>query len=137
MKLILIIVTFLSYHISFSQDIKREREIFDCVENQTNYDTPPTFKGDSTRMQKYIQKRLRYPSEAIRADIEGKVYIRFSVSKKGKIDSLDVLKSIGFGCDEEALRIVKTMQKWTPAKNKNIFVSSHYVVPVIFKLDKE
>jgi protein TonB len=52
----------------------------------------------------------------MRANVEGKVYIRFSVSKKGKIDSLDVLKSIGFGCDEEALRIVKTMQKWTPAK---------------------
>ena len=136
MKLILIIVLFLSYHISFSQDIKREREIIYCFENQANYDTPPTFKGDSSQIKKYIQKYLKYPSEAIRANVEGKVYIRFSVSKKGKIDSLDVLKSIGFGCDEEAVRIVKTMRKWIPARNKNIFVSSHYVVPVIFKLNK-
>jgi periplasmic protein TonB len=136
MKLILIISIFFSYQISFSQEIKREREIFDCVETKF-YDTPPTFKGDSTRMQKYIQKHLKYPSEAIRANVEGKVYVRFSVSEKGKIDSLDVLKSIGFGCDEEALRIVKTMRKWTPAINKNIFVSSHYVVPVIFKLNQE
>jgi protein TonB len=136
MKLILIISIFFSYQISFSQEIKREREIVYCIETKF-YDTPPTFKGDSTRMQRYIQKHLKYPSEAMRANVEGKVYVRLSVSKKGKIDSLDVLKSIGFGCDEEALRIVKTMQKWTPAKNKNIFVSSHYVVPVIFKLDKE
>jgi TonB family protein len=136
MKLILIIVIFLSYQISFSQEIKREREIVYCIETKF-YDTPPTFKGDSTRMQRYIQKQLNYPSGAMRANVEGKVYVRFSVSEKGKIDSLDVLKSIGFGCDEEALRIVKTMRKWTPAKNKNIFVSSHYVVPVIFKLNKE
>lgn len=50
---------------------------------------------------------------------------------------MDVLKSIGFGCDEEALRIVKTMRKWTPAINNNIYVSSLYTVRVIFKLDKD
>lgn len=136
MKLILIISIIFSYQISFSQEIKREREIIYCIYTKF-YDTPPTFKGDSTRMQKYIQKHLKYPPEAIRADIEGKVYVQFRISEKGRIDNLNILKSIGFGCDEEDLRIVKTMRKWTPAINNNIFVSSLYIVPVIFKLDKD
>ena len=129
MKLILIISIFFSYQISFSQEIKREREIIDCVETKF-YDTPPTFKGDSTRMQKYIQKHLKYPPEAIRADIEGKVYVRFRISEKGKIDNIDCLKSVGFGCDEEAMRIVRLMPKWNPAVNNKKFVAIHYTIPV-------
>jgi len=88
-------------------------------------------------MQNYIQKLLKYPPAAIRADIEGKVYVQFSVSEKGKIDNMRLLKSLGYGCDEEALRIVKSMRKWTPAINNNIFVSSLYTVRVIFKLNKD
>lgn len=135
MKLILIISIFFSYQISFSQEIKREHEIIECFETKF-YDTPPTFKGGDVKMNKFIQKNLKYPLEATTAEIEGKVFIQFKISEKGKIDSINILKSIGFGCDEEARRIIQLMPKWNSVTNKKQFLAVRASIPIIFKLPK-
>lgn len=82
----------------------------------------------------YFQKHLKYPQKAINADIEGKVFVSFLVLSNGDVDDVKLLKGIGYGCDEEAIRVVKTMPKWTPGKNGGREVKVRLSIPILFKL---
>ena len=66
--------------------------------------------------------------------IEGKVYVRFIVRDNGDIANVEVERGIGGGCDEEALRVVKSMPKWIPATSEGKLVNVQYVIPINFKL---
>ena len=59
-----------------------------------------------------MQKNLKYPAAAQRANVQGKVYVQFVVNTDGSIQGVEVLKSVGFGCDEEAVRVIKMVPKW-------------------------
>lgn len=95
----------------------------------------PEFKGGTEKLDAYIKDNLNYPKSAKRANVSGKVYVKFRVSKRGKIDSVSVLKGLGFGCDDEAIRLVNNMPKWTPCigvdKKR---VSAFFTLPIVFIL---
>lgn len=80
-----------------------------------------------------LQKEIKYPELAIRANIEGRVYVRFIVNEKGEVESPEVIRGIGGGCDEEALRVVK-MAKFKPGLQRGRPVRVQYNLPVIFRL---
>ena len=63
-------------------------------------------------MYKFLGKNIKYPAAASRANVSGKVFLTFVVNTDGSIQDVSVLKGLGFGCDEEAMRVVKTMPKW-------------------------
>jgi periplasmic protein TonB len=82
-----------------------------------------------------IQKRVVYPEIARRAGIEGKVYVQALIDENGDVVKTKILKGIGSGCDESAMKAVKET-KFTPAKQEDRLVKVQVVVPVLFKLNK-
>jgi TonB family protein len=100
-------------------------EIFTMVEQM------PEFPGD---INKYLSTNLRYPAEAAQKDIQGRVVVRFIVQEDGSIDQATVVRGIGGGCDEEALRVVKAMPRWKPGKQNGKPVKVYFTLPISFKL---
>jgi periplasmic protein TonB len=84
----------------------------------------------------FIGKNLKYPKQAQRMGIEGKVFIRFIVDKQGNITEVEVIRGIGMGCDEEALRVMKHLPKWQPGKQRGKPVKVRMVLPITFKLSR-
>lgn len=105
-----------------------EAEIFKVVEEM------PEFPGGSAKLMEYIQKNIKYPMMARESDIQGRVFVNFVVEPDGSISNVAVLRGIGGGCDEEAVRVVNSMPKWKPGKQRGSAVRCAYTVPIIFKL---
>jgi periplasmic protein TonB len=105
-----------------------EEEIFTVVESM------PMFPGGEAAMYAYLQSNMTYPRMAIEAGISGKVYVTFVVEKDGTITDVKLLRGIGGGCDEEAIRVVKKMPVWKPGSQRNIPVRVQYIMNVKFTL---
>ena len=108
------------------------------VDNDTIYnvvEVAPEFPGGMDKMAKYFSENIKYPEEAKEKDISGRVFISFVVEKDGSVTEAKVKRSIGGGCDEEALRVVKAMPKWKPGMMKGKPVRVNYMLPIFFKLD--
>ncbi|MBJ6143182.1 energy transducer TonB [Hymenobacter sp. BT559] len=88
----------------------------------------PEFAGGTEALMRYLRNHLGYPSEALRAQAEGRVYVSFVVQADGTIADISVPKGLGYGLDEEAQRVVRQMPAWTPGQQ------SHHAVPVRFTL---
>lgn len=95
----------------------------------------PSFMGGNSEMYKFLSKNLKYPTAAQRANIQGKVFLSFIVEKDGSITDIETMKGIGFGCDEEAMRVVKLMPKWIAGKQNGRNVRVKFTIPVFFRLD--
>lgn len=100
----------------------------------TTVEMMPEFAGGTSALYRWLGSNLHYPNAAVNAGIEGKVYLKFVVEKDGTISQLTVLKGIGFGCDEEALRTVSKMPKWNPGKQNGRAVRVYFTLPISFKL---
>jgi protein TonB len=92
---------------------------------------PPGGMGGFTE---YMMKNLTYPTAAKEAGTQGMVVVSFVVDAEGKVGSVEVLRSIGNGCDEEAVRVISNSGTWTPAKIGGKAVASKMTLPVQFKL---
>ena len=109
------------------QDVEEE-EIFLVVEQTAS------FPGGLGELNKYLAKNIKYPQQARETGTQGKVFLTFVVEKDGSITDIKVLHDIGSGCAEEAIRVVKTMPKWTPAKQRGKAVRQQFNLPVNFTL---
>lgn len=94
----------------------------------------PEFNGGQSAMFEYLAKNIRYPKLAQTENIEGRVVIQFVVDNKGYVGNIEVMKAIGGGCEEEAIRVVANMPKWKPGKQNGKPVSVKYTLPISFKL---
>ncbi|MFN3940550.1 MAG: energy transducer TonB, partial [Chitinophagales bacterium] len=94
----------------------------------------PTFPGGDKALYEYLAKNIKYPAVAKDNGIEGKVYIKFVVNEDGSVSQVSLARGIGGGCDEEAMRVVSGMPKWTPGKQRGKNVKVWYTLPVYFKL---
>jgi periplasmic protein TonB len=94
----------------------------------------PDFQGGESELYKYLEKNIKYPAMARESGITGTVYIRFVVNKDGTITNATLLRGIGGGCDEEAIRVVKGMPPWKPGKQNGIPVPVYFTLPVHFIL---
>lgn len=95
---------------------------------------PPEFPGGETELFKYLKDNLRYPAEAKELGVTGRVFVYFVVEPDGTISSLNVKRGIGAGCDEEALRVVGLMPRWSPGKQGGVAVRVQFTLPVKFTL---
>ncbi len=93
-----------------------------------------TPKGGMGAFYKYVQDKMKYPAQARRMGIEGKVFVEFVINRDGSITDVRSIKGIGAGCDEEAVRVVQGAPPWNPGKQRGKPVRQRYVVPIIFKL---
>ncbi len=103
-------------------------EIFTIVEESA---AP---KGGMAAFYKYVGDKIKYPAQARRMGIEGRVFVEFVINKDGSISDVRAVKGIGAGCDEEAVRIVQAAPAWTPGKQRGKPVKQRMVLPITFKL---
>ncbi|MTI30242.1 energy transducer TonB [Xanthovirga aplysinae] len=94
----------------------------------------PEYKGGMRAFYDFVGKNLKYPPQARRMGIEGRVFVSFIVDKDGSIVEAEILKGIGAGCDEEALRVISNSKKWLPGKQRGRTVRVKMSLPIIFKL---
>ena len=105
-----------------------EQEIFKIVEEM------PSFPGGEQKLMEFVGKNIKYPQIARETGIQGRVFVNFVVEPDGSVSNVSVLRGIGGGCDEEAMRVVKSMPKWKPGKQRGKAVRVQYMLPVNFRL---
>ena len=113
------------------EEVIEDGELFGCI-----VETMPSFRGGQQKLFEFIGNNVVYPQEAKEAGIEGKVFVEFYIEKDGTVTDGKVLKGIGYGCDEEALRVIGLMPKWYPGKQRGKAVRVRYTLPINFKLSK-
>ena len=96
---------------------------------------PPSFPGGEGELFKFLQKNIEYPALAQENNISGVVPLTFVVNKDGSVSDVQILRDIGGGCGKEAVRVVKSMPKWTPGEANGHAVKVRYTLPVRFKLE--
>jgi protein TonB len=82
----------------------------------------------------YVQRNLKYPAQAKRIGIQGKVFVQFIVAPDGSLTDVTAVKGIGGGCDEEAVRVIINSPKWSPGKQRGQAVNVRMILPITFKL---
>lgn len=123
--------------------------LFSCETNVVSIESPGTsiqepsfvdaeaeYPGGRSQLMKYLSDHLKYPQRAIEAELQGKVYLRLVISEKGKASTVEVQRGIADcpECNEEAVRLIKTIAEWIPGKVKDKPVTSYLNVVVPFKL---
>jgi TonB family protein len=108
--------------------LPESREIFTIVENQ------PAPIGGMAAFYEYIQQSLKYPEQARKLGIEGKVFVEFVVGPDGKLTDVKAVKGIGGGCDEEAVRVISNSAKWQPGLQRGEAVNVRMILPITYKL---
>ena len=96
----------------------------------------PQYPGGTSELMHYLSSNLKYPIQAIEANIEGRVFLKFVVGKDGHISGVTILKGIDPGCDKEAMRVVEKMPKWIPGMQNGNPVAVYFTLPVVFKLTR-
>jgi protein TonB len=105
-----------------------EPEIFTVVEEM------PSFPGGDQELLKFMAENTKYPPLARENGLQGIVVVTFVVDERGRIDKVQVLRGIGGGCDEEAIRVVKAMPQWKSGKQRGMPVRVQYNLPFRFTL---
>jgi TonB family protein len=102
--------------------------LFDVVESM------PQFPGGDMALHQFIGNNLIYPVKAQESGIQGRVILQFEIDEKGEIHNIVVVRSISKELDEEAIRILKSMPKWIPGKQRGKAVKVKYTLPISFRL---
>ncbi len=108
---------------------QKEEVIFTVVE------VMPKFPGGEKARVKYMVENIKYPENARKKGITGTVFVQYVVEKDGSITGVKVLRGIGGGCDEEAMRVIKNMPNWKPGLQRGKPVRTQFNMPISFKLD--
>ncbi len=103
----------------------------------TAVETNPQFPGGVEALYQYLADNIKYPEVARKAKVGGRVFLQFVVRTDGSVTDVMVVKGLGFGCDQEAIRVVKNMPKWSPGKQRDIPVNVQYVLPVAFEPEEK
>ena len=109
-------------------EVEESKPVFTIVEEM------PSFPGGETERNKFLAENIVYPQQATENGIQGTVYVSFVVDSKGNVTDVKILRGIGGGCDEEALRVVKMMPAWHPGKQNGKLVRVLFNMPIYFKL---
>ena len=109
------------------QDTPQGR-IYEVVEE------PCRFPGGDVALLKYLSDNVKYPEEALKAGIQGRVTAMFVINEDGSVGDVEIVRSYHSSLNAEAIRVVKSMSKWTPARHDGMPVKVRYTVPIIFSL---
>ena len=97
---------------------------------------PPRFPGGNDSLRAYFKRNLRYPEPAKLHGLEGQVLVEFVIDKTGTVKDATLVKRLGAGTDEEALRLIKNMPKWEPGRHNGNLVNVQHILPILFDLNK-
>lgn len=125
MKKMFLIMFFMAF-VSVSAYSQSDDDVYIMVEKRAE------FPGGQSEMLKYIQDNRQYPDEAKENDVHGKVLVSFIVERDGTLSDVKVMRGIGSGCDEEAVRVITSMPKWKPGEQGGKAVRTSLTLPVTF-----
>jgi periplasmic protein TonB len=114
--------------IEIDEEVVEEAPIFTVVESM------PEFPGGFQELYNFLGNNIKYPVMAKESGIQGRVFVTFVVERDGSITDVRIIRGIGGGCDEEAIRVVESMPKWQPGKQRGKPVRVQYNLPVRFTL---
>ena len=129
LKVALMMLVLLFSFMTSTAQTKKNDMVFDVVE------VMPQFPGGQIAMLKYIMENIKYPEQAMKEGIQGRVTVRFIVEKDGSISDVRPVLSVHPLLNKEAVRVVESMPKWTPGKQNGKPVRVRFNVPVMFKLN--
>lgn len=112
------------HQLGFEEELAVEDTIYMVVEER------PQFPGGEEALFKFLQNNIKYPIRALDAGVGGSVYVTFVVNKNGEITNVEMQQGVGWGLDEEAMRVVNAMPKWSPGKQRGIPVNVRYNLPI-------
>lgn len=128
LKVALMMLVLLFSFMTSTAQTKKNDMVFDVVE------VMPQFPGGQIAMLQYIMKNIKYPEQAMKEGIQGRVAVRFIVEKDGSISDVKPILSVHPLLNKEAVRVVESMPKWTPGKQNGKPVRVRFNLPVMFKL---
>lgn len=111
-----------------------EESVYNEVYEIDKVDEKPSFPGGESAMKSYLNSNVKYPDVAQENGVQGRVIVESIIEKDGSMSDVKVIRSVDPSLDREALRVVKAMPKWTPAKLKGIPVRTKCTIPVVFRL---
>ena len=106
-------------------------KVYDIVEQQ------PEFPGGSSAMAKWLGDNIKYPAEAAKKGIEGRVIVQFVVGSDGTVGNVNIMRGVDPLLDKEAVRVINAMPKWTPGKQDGKPVAVKYTIPVTFRFRQD
>ncbi len=112
-------------------DEYKQEVIFTVVEEQ------PQFPGGESARQQFMMDNLEYPQAARQAGIQGTVFVSFVIEQDGSVSNVEVLRGVGSGLDEEAVRVVKAMPRWIPGRQRGEDVRVQFNMPIRFRLSQD
>lgn len=129
LKVALMMLVLLFSFMTSTAQTKKNDMVFDVVE------VMPQFPGGQIAMLQYLMKNIKYPEQAMKEGIQGRVTVRFIVEKDGSISDVKPVLSVHPLLNKEAVRVVKSMPKWSPGKHNGKPVRVRFNLPVMFKLN--
>ena len=111
-----------------------EESVYNEVNEIDKVDEKPSFPGGESAMKSYLNSNVKYPDVAQENGVQGRVIVESIIEKDGSMSDVKVIRSVDPSLDREALRVVKAMPKWKPAKLKGIPVRTKCTTPVVFRL---
>ena len=129
LKVALMMLVLLFSFMTSTAQTKKNNMVYDVVE------VMPQYPGGQIAMLKYIMKNIKYPKQAMKEGIQGRVTVRFIVEKDGSISDVKPVLSVHPLLNKEAVRVVKSMPKWSPGKHNGKPVRVRFNLPVMFKLN--
>lgn len=129
LKVVLMMLVLLFSFMTSTAQTKKNNMVFDVVE------VMPQYPGGQIAMMKYIMENMKYPKQAMKEGIQGRVAVRFIVEKDGSISDVKPILSVHPLLNKEAVRVVKSMPKWTPGKQNGKPVRVRFNLPIMFKLN--
>lgn len=129
LKVALMMLVLLFSFMTSTAQTKKNDMVFDVVE------VMPQFPGGQIAMLKYIMENMKYPEQAMKEGIQGRVAVRFIVEKDGSISDVKPILSVHPLLNKEAVRVVESMPKWSPGKQNGKPVRVRFNLPVMFKLN--
>ena len=107
---------------------QKNQKVFDIVEQM------PEYPGGQAALFDYLSKNIKYPADAEKKKVEGKVFVTFVVDTDGKITDVSLMRKVFPSLDAEAVRVISAMPNWIPGKQKGQVVRVKYTVPIMFRL---
>lgn len=129
LKVALMMLVLLFSFMTSTAQTKKNDMVFDVVE------VMPQYPGGQIAMLQYIMKNIKYPEQAMKEGIQGRVAVSFIVEKDGSISNVKPILSVHPLLNKEAVRVVESMPKWSPGKQNGKPVRVRFNVPVMFKLN--
>lgn len=133
------------FNFDFGQDVDADMAVEDFVIEEVQevveeeppvrfVEKMPSFPGGQEALMAYLRENIKYPQAARDAGAQGTVLVEFVVEKNGSVSNVKVLNSVFSACDEEAIRVIKSLPKWNPGEANGKKVRVFYNVPITFSL---